>query len=105
MPPRYSRHYYDLYCMSTSWVKDKALSDLDLLSQVVSFKEKFYRSPWAEYEYAKPGTMKLLPPEHCVTDLRNDYKRMQSMIFGEAPIFDDMMVSLINLENEINALR
>jgi len=35
MPPRYSRHYYDLAIMAQSVVKEKALSDLKLLENVV----------------------------------------------------------------------
>ena len=104
MPLRYSRHYYDLHCMSNSWVKDKTLKDVDLLNRVVMFKEKFYRSPWAGYEYAKHGSMKLMPPKHSVNSLKDDYSRMQRMIFGEKPSFELLMESIRNLENEINLL-
>ena len=53
-PGRYSRHYYDLYQMSGSAVKTHAFQDLDLLKDVVAFKKKFYRCPWAKYEEAVP---------------------------------------------------
>jgi len=102
MPLRYSRHYYDLYCMSTSWVKEKTLNDVDLLNRVVMFKEKFYRSTWAGYEYAKRGSMKLMPPKHSIKVLEDDYLRMQRMIFGEKPSFDVLMESIKDLEDEIN---
>lgn len=62
-PSRYSRHYYDLYCMMNSSVKDDALVDIELLNKVVLFKEKFYRCPWARYDEAKVGTLRLTPPE------------------------------------------
>ncbi len=41
MPMRYSRHYYDLFCMANSSVKEDAFADLDLLKKVVDFKMKF----------------------------------------------------------------
>jgi hypothetical protein len=104
MPLRYSRHYYDLHCMSHSWVKENALEDGDLLNRVVAFKEKFYRSPWADYKNAKLGTIKLMPPEHSITVLENDYERMQSMIFGEKPTFKNLMRSMSQLESEINSV-
>ena len=104
MPLRYSRHYYDLHCMSVSWVKDEALKDIDLLNRVVMFKEKFYRSPWAGYEYAKRGSMKLMPPMHSVNILKDDYSRMQKMIFGEKPSFNLLMESIKDLEDEINQI-
>lgn len=102
MPLRYSRHYYDLHCMSVSWVKDKTIIDHDLLNRVVAFKEKFYRSPWAGYDYAKPGSIKLAPPNHSIAVLEDDYIRMQRMIFGEKPSFSELLESIRRLENEIN---
>ena len=102
MPMRYSRHYYDLYCMGMSWVKDKTIINHDLLNKVVTFKEKFYRSSWAGYDYAKPGSIKLAPPDHSTSVLEEDYIRMQRMIFGEKPSFSELMDSIIRLENEIN---
>ena len=54
MPPRYSRHYYDLYKMAASPVKEKAFQQLELLKRVVEFKMKFYPRGWARYPDAKP---------------------------------------------------
>ena len=102
LPSRYSRHYYDLYCIAKSPVKDRALADIDLLARVVAFKDKFYRCPWACYDLAKPGTMRLMPPEYNIPKLRDDYEHMQNMIFGEKPEFDAIMSIISCLENEIN---
>ena len=102
LPGRYSRHYYDLYCMAKSPVKDRALADTDLLARVVAFKDKFYRCPWARYDLAKRGTMRLMPPEHNVPKLRDDYEHMQNMIFGEKPDFDAILEAVSVLENDIN---
>ena len=63
IPLRHSRHYYDLAQMAKFPVKDEALKDLQLLEDVVVFKQKFYMSAWAKYEDAKVGTFKILPPE------------------------------------------
>ena len=101
-PLRYSRHYYDLYKMMQTPVKDNALQDNDLLERVVKFKDKFYRCPWARYDLAKRGTMKLLPPEYNVAKLRSDYEHMQNMLFGEKPSFEEIMNTMAQLEKEIN---
>lgn len=101
-PSRYSRHYYDLYKMMKSHVKDNALADNDLLERVVKFKDKFYRCPWARYDLAKRETMKLLPPDYNMAKLRADYDHMQNMLFGEKPAFDEILNTLAQLENEIN---
>ena len=101
-PSRYSRHYYDLYRMMQTEVKDKALADNDLLTRVVDFKDKFYRCPWARYNLAMRGTMRLMPPEYNLDKLRDDYEHMQNMLFGNKPSFDEIMDGIAKLETEIN---
>ena len=101
-PSRYSRHYYDLYRMMQTSVKDNALADNDLLTRVVEFKDKFYRCPWAKYDLAKRGTMRLMPPEHNLSKLRADYDHMQNMLFGNKPSFEEIMAGIAKLEDEIN---
>lgn len=104
MPSRYSRHYYDLYKMATSPVRDSALADLKLLEDVVAFKMRFYPSGWAKYEDAKPGSFKLVPADHLLADLRKDYRDMAVMILGPAPDFDSIIETLNRLEERINGL-
>lgn len=102
MPTRYSRHYYDLAMMAQSKVKNEALADLNLLQNVVEFKQKFYPRTWAKYEEAVPGTLKLLPPEFRLDSLEKDYKAMQNMIFDKQISFEEIIEILENLEKEIN---
>lgn len=102
MPTRYSRHYYDLAMMAQSKVKNEALADLDLLQNVVEFKQKFYPRTWAKYEEAVPGTLKFLPPQFRLESLEKDYKAMQNMIFDKYISFDEIISILGNLEKEIN---
>jgi hypothetical protein len=105
MPPRYSRHYYDLYRLSRLPIRDKALSQIDLLHDVVQFKMQFYRCPWARYEEAKPGSLRLLPPAHNEAELRKDYQAMQGMLFGVIPSFDEIISGVTAMEKAINELR
>jgi hypothetical protein len=102
MPPRYSRHYYDLHQLVHSPVKDAALQVGDLLKDVVAFKQRFYPCPWAHYERALPGTFKLIPSEMHRADLEKDYDGMRVMIFGEVPPFGRILETLARLEDEIN---
>lgn len=104
VPSRYSRHYYDLHLMSTATVKQEALADLDLLKAVVDFKTRFYPRGWARYDLAKPGTLKLIPPDRILAEIRKDYGSMQEMIFGRCPGFDEIISGLTKLEQEINQL-
>lgn len=101
-PSRYSRHYYDLFCMSKTPVKNHALADTDLLNRVVAFKDKFYHCSWAQYNLAKPGTMRLMPPDYNIPKLYEDYEHMQNMIFGKKIEFDVILNGISKLEDEIN---
>lgn len=101
-PTRYSRHYYDLYCMDKSSVKERAFADFELLEQVVCFKDRFYPSGSAHYELAKPGTMRLMPPNNYSDNLWVDYEHMKNMIFGEQPNFGNIIDCIKKLELEIN---
>jgi hypothetical protein len=102
MPSRHSRHYYDMFKLATSSIRRRALEDLELLRQVVEFKQRFYPSGWARYEDAKPGTFRLIPDAGRHSALRRDYRDMEMMIFGETPKFDTVIDSLKELEDEIN---
>lgn len=102
-PARYSRHYYDLWCMAQSPVKDAAFENLDLLRRVVAFKDRFYPTGSAHYELAKPGTLRLIPPEDCLPVLKADYEHMKNMIFWEKPEFGEILAAITIIEEEINS--
>ncbi len=103
-PLRYSRHYYDVYKIAQSNVKETAFNNLALLNEVVAFKKRFYPRNWARYDEATPGTLKLLPSQHNMNILEADYTNMQNMIYGEAPSWPILMDALQRLEEEINSL-
>ena len=104
MPPRYSRHYYDLFQIAQSPVAANALSDLSLLDDVVRFKRRFYRSPWASYETAKPGTFRPMPTEEGDVVLRKDYAAMRPMFFSDPPAWEEVLRGLEKLEHQINQM-
>lgn len=101
-PARYSRHYYDLTRMAASPVKAAALADRELLASVVAFKQRFYPRPWARYDLAMPGSLRLLPGERMLAAVEADYRAMADMIFGAVPNFADIVAQLRALEDEIN---
>ena len=103
-PGRYSRHYYDLWCLCQSCVKAKALGDIPLLDAVVAFKRKFYRCNWAHYERATAKEIMLNPPEHALAALEADYRHMQNMIFGPCPAFSEILETIRHLESEIHGI-
>jgi hypothetical protein len=104
VPPRYSRHYYDIFKMGHSDVKTKAFTNIELLKEVVAFKKRFYPRGWAKYEEAFPGTMCLIPAIHNQSALIEDYGRMKNMIYGKTPSWEEIMAYIASLETEINQL-
>lgn len=104
IPARYARHYYDLYQMSRSDVRDKAFIRKELLEQDVRFKLKFYYSRNASYETARIGTLRLVPSETAIKDLSADYDHMKDMIYGVKPSFEEIMTAIAELEEQINHL-
>ncbi|MDZ7751785.1 MAG: nucleotidyl transferase AbiEii/AbiGii toxin family protein [Gammaproteobacteria bacterium] len=104
-PPRYSRHYYDLARMARSPAKDAALADLELLANVVEFKQRFYPRGWARYDLAAPGTMRLVPEGHVLAAIEADYRSMATMIFGEQPKIGEVLTAIQGLQDEINGAR
>jgi len=104
IPVRYSRHYYDMHRLAMSAVKSSSLANLKLLEDVVAFKDRFYRCPWARYDLARPGTFRLIPNADRLSELRADYRQMTVMIFGPIPEFEHIVASLKLLEKEINGL-
>lgn len=104
MPRRYARHYYDLYRLAHTEVADSAIARSDLLADVVAFKEKFYRTPWAKLVEAKPGTLRLIPRESRIAELSEDYDSMRPMIFGESPSLSDIIACMGELEERVNGI-
>lgn len=104
IPTRYSRHYYDVFMMCEKMSKQELIGNLELLDKVVMFKMKFYSRGWANYDLAKPGTLRLIPDQYRLEELEKDYKAMQDMLFGERPKFVEIMETIKGLEDSINSL-
>jgi hypothetical protein len=99
---RQSRHYYDVVRLYQHGLGIAAVKDIDLLQKVARHKEVFYPAAWARYADAKPGTLRIVPPDARLPELEQDYRKMQEMIFGEPPAFEQLLESLREIEREIN---
>ena len=104
-PGRYSRHYYDVAMIAPTAIGQEALEDVELLRQVVRHKQAFYPAAWARYDLAEPGSLKLLPPEPRLAALKQDYRSMSVMLFGNPPSFETLLKTLGRCERQINAAR
>ncbi|MFC1510191.1 nucleotidyl transferase AbiEii/AbiGii toxin family protein [Candidatus Omnitrophota bacterium] len=103
IPDRFFRHYYDLALMIKAGIDESAMNNIALLHTVREHKKLFYKSVWANYDTAVPGTLKLVPQEKRFSALKHDYRLMQQMIFSGAPSFEEIIEYLQKFEDKINS--
>lgn len=102
-PQYFSRHFYDIAMLLETEDGKAAAQDFDLLAQVARHKSIFFRSAWASYETAKPGSLRLIPSEARIKDLRADYRAMAPMMFdANAPAFDDILARIGQFQDDAN---
>jgi hypothetical protein len=102
-PQYFSRHYYDLAMLLGTEEGKAAATDFDLLAQVAKHKATFFRSSWASYDTAKPGSLRLMPDAARIKDLRADYRDMAPMMFDDRPpSFDDILAEIEKLQEAVN---
>jgi len=101
---RMSRHYYDLAQLARSDTRPQALSNLALLEAVALHKSVFFRAARANYETARPPTLRLAPAPALEAALRSDYAQMAEMLFDAPEPFDAIVETIAALEAEINAI-
>ena len=101
-PDRFSRHYADTAALAKHPIAGKAIDLHELRSRVVQWKSQFFGSSWANYDRAKPGTFRLVPPPERLPPLRRDYEAMRDMYLSTPVPFDDILATLTDLERVIN---
>jgi hypothetical protein len=100
---RVSRHYYDVYELMSSDLGKRAAKDLELGADCVAHARMFFNRPAFDLESAHPPTFMLTPEGEMYDELRRDYAAMSGMIFGDAPAFEAIIESVVDLEHAINA--
>ena len=101
-PDRFSRHYADTASLAKHPAALLAINQDALRERVVEWKSRFFGSSWAKYEWAKPGTFRLVPPVERQAALRRDYQAMRDMYLVEPMSFEQVLTILQELENTIN---
>jgi hypothetical protein len=99
---RLSRHLYDLVMLYRSDIGKEAIKDIDLLAKVAEHKKFYFRSGAANYDDAKPGTLKIVPHDAILQAFKQDYEKMGSMFSGEILSFESIISELQELESSIN---
>jgi hypothetical protein len=103
-PERLSRHWYDLFMLNNSWVREKALSDSEILKSVIKHKKAFFNASYSHYDSCLSGKFRLIPESLYLEDLSQDFAKMidAGMFHGAPPTFSQITESLRELENTFN---
>ena len=101
---RLARHYYDLWCLITRGVAERAVRDGALFDRVAAHRAVFFRrSRDAQASFA-PGSLRIVPAADRLAQWRRDYDAMrESMFFGEVPDFAEILVVVAGFEARFNA--
>ena len=100
---RLSRHYYDLWCLISRGIAEQALADAGLFERIATHRAVFFRYNWMDYATLRPGVLRLLPLEEQRAAWAQDYAAMrETMIFGEAPDFDEILRVVGEFEKVFN---
>ena len=100
---RISRHYYDLHALFGSDMGRDAVADLDLGADCIAHAKTFFNRPDYDLKTAVSGTFSLRPVGDMTERLARDYDNTRAMIFGDAPDFDDILSSIGEIEDRLNA--
>ncbi len=103
IPVGISRHYSDMAALGRHAAGQRAVKDLALLDRVRAHKQTYFRSGWAHYDSAVPGSFRLLPSPERRAQIERDYRGMADMFMTEPPAFADILAVLETLEGRINA--
>jgi len=99
---RVSRHYYDLHCLMASDIGRAALANPELAADCVQHARMFFDRPDYHLASATPGSFAIAPMAGMIEALRRDYSNTAAMIFGTAPTFDEILVSVVALDAAAN---
>ena len=99
---RISRHYYDLHTLLGSDVGSNSVADLALGTDCVEHARTFFNRPDFDLATASPGTFSLRPVADMIDRLARDYDNTRAMIFGHSPEFDDILLSIEQIEDSLN---
>lgn len=100
-----SRHWYDVALLSTHAIGASALSDRELLADVVKHKKAFFNASYAHYDACLQGGLQLLPEDADLRALEADYAQMKDagMFYEAPPPFSTIVEQLRSLQQQINA--
>ena len=96
---RKSRHMYDLRMMMKKGIDNKALSNDELWEAIRHSRSMLTPMQGVNYMADIRKNIQLIPPKESLANWRKDFEEMSSsMIYGEKPVFEELLESMNWLE-------
>jgi hypothetical protein len=100
---RMSRHYYDLFQLSRQDFSTSTLQNNEFIEEIIEHRKYYSRLKRFDYTTLKRGSIRIIPSDDILKVLELDYEIMRAeMIYGNPPIFEEIIQEMKNLQNEIN---
>lgn len=100
---RLARHYYDLWCLLTKGVGERAAANLDLFNCIATHRAVFFRKKKEAQESLRPGSLRIVPRNEHLPAWKSDYEAMrETMFFGETPTFEEILCVAAEFEQKFN---
>ena len=102
---RMSRHLYDIAQIMNTPIAEKALSNKELYKTVIEHRRMFIGLKGFDYSTLLPKTLSIVPQGEIREQWKEDYKVMQeTMIYGDSPSFDELIIKIQALNDRIRQL-
>jgi len=100
---RLARHYYDLWCLVTKGVGEKAFADRELFARIAAHRAVFFRRSKNAQASLSPGALRIIPLPDQMAAWKQDYQTMrEDMFFGTVPSFDEIIRVMGDFEKRFN---
>lgn len=73
------------------------------MERVARHKSRYFGNTWTIYENAKPGPLRLSPPENRLGEAL-DYEKMKGMFTENPPPLETILTAIAEAEERLNRL-
>ncbi len=102
LAPRQARHLYDL---TRLWsVMPAGDGFRELWDGVVKHRKSYFDYSWVDYGSLTPAKLKIVPPDERLAEWEADYRAMRAMFYAEPAEFEEVVLSLREIQEKIAAL-
>lgn len=99
-----ARHYYDLWCLITKGVAEKAVKREDIFNRTARHRELYFNWSWMDYSTLTRGNLRVVPLPEQEAEWRLDYDAMKTeMFFGKVPSFDEILSVATEFQDKFNS--